>query len=394
MADQEICLYGDIWDWTAQDLIMKIGFSDRSQPLDIRINSNGGSVFAAYGMAAKIREHGDVKIKVDGIAASSAAYLCLFGKSVECLDVSNFMFHRAAMDGTPSKEDLAQIEKINGELRAKLESKVKPEDFERESGVSIKDIFEADDRVEAWINARQAQKIGLVDKVVKLTTAQATAYYKGLEVFAKSTQEKNKVMTLQEIKASHPALFEEIKSIGFTAGMEAEKDRTGSFLAFIDVDTKAVVKGIESGKPITATQISDFSLKAFNGTALAALKKDNPGLFNIIAKKGDDDPDENEEENEDCKDAKADYDAKKEAYEEAKKASDDEDDTEAKANMKDDVDAKKAEMEDAKATWDDTKEKSKGKKAKSDKTDKKGAKAVLDFRAQLKTSAKKRFAVK
>jgi ATP-dependent protease ClpP protease subunit len=388
MANQEICLYGDIYDWSATDTIQKISAADSSEALDLRINSNGGSVFSAYGIAAKIKEHGNVNMKVDGIAASSAAYLCLFGKSVECLDVSNFMFHRADMDGKPSKEDQAQIDKINGELRAKLEAKIKPEDFKKETGVSIEDIFEHEDRVEAWLNAQQALKIGLVDKMIKLSPEQAKAYHKGMTALAlsltaakKTNKEKQTTMTLAEIKAQHPSVYNEIIALGHAAGVETERDRAGSYLAFIDVDPKAVVKGIKSDKPITATMQSDLLFKKMEKNVLAKLKKENPAHF--LAKVSKNDEGDEDEEEEEEKEARTAYEECKEECKKAKKAMDDEDEEEAKAEKKEAYEEAKKAMEESEASYEEAKKAAKTKKADSGEDDeaKKGKKTDKEAKA-------------
>lgn len=74
-------------------------------------------------------------------------------------------------------------------------------------------------------------------------------------------------MTIAELKAAHPELVAQIEE----AAIKAERDRVGSFMAFLKVDAEAVTKGIASGDPMSQTQLSEFSLKAIQANALGGL---------------------------------------------------------------------------------------------------------------------------
>lgn len=78
-------------------------------------------------------------------------------------------------------------------------------------------------------------------------------------------------MTIQELKAAHPEAY----AAAVKEGVTAERDRVGSFLAFIDVDAEAAVKGIKDGGALTATATAEFSLKAINKQAGAKAESEN-----------------------------------------------------------------------------------------------------------------------
>ena len=76
----EIRIYGDIvsekpWYDSSGD-VCPIGFADalaklEGKPVCIRINSNGGNVFAAHAIASQIKSYsGDTTVMIDGLAAS------------------------------------------------------------------------------------------------------------------------------------------------------------------------------------------------------------------------------------------------------------------------------------------------------------------------------------
>lgn len=86
-----------------------------------------------------------------------------------------------------------------------------------------------------------------------------------------------KMMTISELKKEHPALYASIFASGEAAGVlkattkatAAEKDRVGAWMAHVKTDVKAVLEGIKSGLPISATQREEFLVK---GASLAHLE--------------------------------------------------------------------------------------------------------------------------
>lgn len=87
---------------------------------------------------------------------------------------------------------------------------------------------------------------------------------------------KNNYMTAAEFKSAHPKEYEEV----FQAGAAAERDRVGSWMAFNEVDPAAVKAGIEAGKDISKTQMSELSLKAHSKQAIKDVEGEgaNPNL--------------------------------------------------------------------------------------------------------------------
>lgn len=82
----------------------------------------------------------------------------------------------------------------------------------------------------------------------------------------------NNQMTKSELKSKHPELYNEI----YNAGVAAESDRCGAWLAHINTDSKAVLEGIESGKAITSKQTQELIVKQASQAQLANLEGDSP----------------------------------------------------------------------------------------------------------------------
>jgi ATP-dependent Clp protease protease subunit len=279
---QEILLYGGINSFSAEEFIQKLNEFD-GEDITCRINCQGGDVFSGWGMIAKMQEYsGNISVKVDGIAASMAAFMLLFADNVECLDASSFIFHRA--DGYVSTdEDKAYLNSINANFRKKMEEKIPNALFKQVTGKSYSDMFNPETRIDCMLTAKQAKELGLVSKINKLSVTEAkkvkaladkykftselpTEITAVLESEIK-TLEPIKMKTVAEFKAAHPELFAQVQ----LEAVEAERDRVGSFMAFSEIDPVAVKEGIESGKAMSATQMSQFSLKAIQAKTLGTL---------------------------------------------------------------------------------------------------------------------------
>jgi ATP-dependent protease ClpP protease subunit len=253
------------------------------------MNTGGGEVTATWGLAAKISEHGNVKILVDGAAISSGCNLLMYAKEVECLDVSTFLFHRAAWEGygSDTPEAKAFVEKANGDLRKKMEAKVDSAKLKTLKGYSIAELFESPERINLFLTASDMKQLGIVSKINTLEPSDVKAFNDRMKLVAEwspemltkiaanSNPQTSTTMTLAELKEKHPAIYAEAIALGKTEGMEAERDRVGAAMVFASLDIKGVTEIIKSGKPMSATQMAEFSLKAASPAGMAALKAGN-----------------------------------------------------------------------------------------------------------------------
>lgn len=86
----------------------------------------------------------------------------------------------------------------------------------------------------------------------------------------------NKKMTKNELKTAHPDVYNEI----LQEGIEQEADRTGAYLAHINTDTEAVVKGIQGGKSITQSEREGFFVKQNSKNVVAKIKEESADDLN------------------------------------------------------------------------------------------------------------------
>lgn len=301
---KEILLYGDINKDLAVQVITDLN-SAINKDISVRVNTPGGSVPYIYGMIAKFAEHPKNKhVMVDGMAYSGGFYFTVFADYVEALNVSNFLLHRAAypswIENDPEfMEDPMRNQLI--EMNAKLEDAVsnkidikalqeimngKPE----LRGARYKDIFSLDNRIDVFLNAEEAKAIGVVNKIINITPDRQkeikanmslmVAKYNELPTTDKPIEieipKPNKIMDLNTLKNSHPALYNEVFALGKADGIAAEKDRVQAWVEFVDIDAKAVSEGIASDKAPTHKSIAEFAKKSMAKELVASTAKDAP----------------------------------------------------------------------------------------------------------------------
>lgn len=253
-----ILLYTDIWSRSAEDFTNQILETPENESIDIWMNSPGGSVTAGWAMIAALSEHkNDVNISVMGDASSMAFFMLLFADNVTAYDTSTFLVHRAASwfedMGEEFKKDIANRNKI---IRKKLEARIDEKKFTEVTGKTFDDIFDMENRLDVRLTAKEAKKIGLVSKVIKLDVKKRTEiesrYFNDIAALAiPSTNSKSNKMG----KSLKERIF---------------GDKDSVLLASIG-ETQFVYSKIEKGEKIKATGAGDH--EPISGTFEADDKK-------------------------------------------------------------------------------------------------------------------------
>lgn len=297
MASKDILIYGSINEETSAEFIEEINEALNEDPateIVVRINSNGGSPEYTWGMIAKFNElTGVKKVKNDGKSYSMGLFFNCYVENASALDVSNFLLHRAAypqwIEQEPEYFNQAMRENlaaINKSLRAAFEAKVDVAKFEKLKGVTLDEVFSMDSRIDVNLTAAEAKKIGLINEIVVITPqlkaeieANLNNYTVGIAAQYTETKinnpinnnnQKKSIMTIEQLKAEHPAVY----AAALALGVEQEKDRVGSIMAFNDIDPEAVKKAIASGKFLSETEKSELAIKAIAKLKLTATKEE------------------------------------------------------------------------------------------------------------------------
>ena len=129
-------------------------------PVELRINSPGGDVFAGIAMAQVIREYkGDITAHVDGYAASAASIVAIAAGKTIMAPASMMMIHKAWTIALGNADDLLRtaevLEKIDSQLAKSYADRAGTEPA----------MFAALMAEETWFDAEEAVEIGLADEV-------------------------------------------------------------------------------------------------------------------------------------------------------------------------------------------------------------------------------------
>lgn len=166
----EIRIYGDIvgkksiFDNSSVD---PISFADDlamlgNRPVTVRVNSNGGSVFAAHAIANNIRTYkGATTSVVDGLAASAATIIVMAAQKIIMPAGSMMMIHdpMLRLEGNMNEEDLQKCIDALKPVKASIVAS-----YMERSKIS-EEKLRAMMRAETWLTAEECVKYGFADEI-------------------------------------------------------------------------------------------------------------------------------------------------------------------------------------------------------------------------------------
>ena len=129
-------------------------------PVTVWINSPGGDVFAASAIYTALMEHGDITVKIDGLAASAASLIAMAGDQVLMSPTAMMMIHEpwtiAMGDETEMRKAQEQLIQVREGMLSAYERKT------RRTRASIMRLLKA----ETWMSAEKAVDEGFADGVL------------------------------------------------------------------------------------------------------------------------------------------------------------------------------------------------------------------------------------
>lgn len=157
-------LYGEIgYDVRDGDVLKEILEAERTYgKIDVRINSVGGEVYTGIAIFNALRQsNADIRIYIDGIAASMASAIALCGKPVEMSRYARLMIHTVSGGCWGTKKDMEecirQLDSLEGTLCSMYASRLgKSEDEIRSM------YFDGEDH---WLSAQEALEQGFIDGI-------------------------------------------------------------------------------------------------------------------------------------------------------------------------------------------------------------------------------------
>ena len=164
----EIYLYGVIGRSLFEDGVSARRFADDLKALgnvnaiDVRINSDGGSVFEGRSMFSMLNQHpARIVVHVDGVAASIASLIAMAGDEIRMADGAFLMIHNSSAlhvgDANEMRRMADLLEAVDSTLKTTYAAR------SRQPLATIAKWMAA----ETWMNAAEAVDRGFADSVVE-----------------------------------------------------------------------------------------------------------------------------------------------------------------------------------------------------------------------------------
>lgn len=162
----ELLIYEDIGEGvftsgiTAQGFLKELRALGDIGQLDIRLNSNGGSVFDGIAIYNALRRYPAQKhVYVDGIAASIASVIAMAGDTRTMGEGTFLMVHRASGPAVGNAEDMRSLADILEGIDSQL-----VDIYSSRTGIDTETITQLM-TAETWLNAEDAVSKGFADKM-------------------------------------------------------------------------------------------------------------------------------------------------------------------------------------------------------------------------------------
>lgn len=159
----EVLIYDEIGAYgvSAKGFLAELGALPDGMPIDLRLNSPGGSVFDAVAIYNALQRHdGTITVWIDGIAASAASYVAMAGDTIVMPENAFLMIHDPSglVMGTAAdmREMADTMDKIAGGM---------VRGYAARSGRSEEEIA-ALMAAETWFDAEAALEAGLATRMI------------------------------------------------------------------------------------------------------------------------------------------------------------------------------------------------------------------------------------
>lgn len=167
----EVAIYDEIGAYgvSAKGFLAELGALPEGTPVDLRLNSPGGSVFDAVAIHNAIKRHeGTVTVWIDGIAASAASYIAMAGDEIVMPENAFLMIHDPAGLVMGTADDMRAMAEALDKVKGSLVS-----GYAAKSGRTPEEISTLM-AAETWFDAADAVAQGLADRLVEPVRIAAT----------------------------------------------------------------------------------------------------------------------------------------------------------------------------------------------------------------------------
>jgi ATP-dependent Clp protease protease subunit len=278
----ELLIYGVIGDSFWSDGVDAKEFAQtltgvKAKKLTVRINSEGGDVFAGQAIYSMLKRfNGEVITYVDGLAASIASIIAMAGKLI-MPNNAMLMIHNPWTFAGGDAESLRQTADTLDKVRESLIAV-----YREKSGLPDEEIIALMD-AETWMTAADAVEKGFADEIdggvsiaasIRDSVLMCGDREFDLSRFRSRPKVQNVIqkeaktveMTLEKLKAEFPDLFNQVRNAaaeeGKQEGIKAERERIKSIEDLALAGHDAIVNAAKFEKGISAEAVAMEIIKA------------------------------------------------------------------------------------------------------------------------------------
>lgn len=247
----------------------------KGKPVNVRVNSLGGSLDDALDMAARFNEHGNVTVFMFGYCASAATVLALGAKKTVIDENAFYLVHKVmnwvdiwdTLNADQLQDLIDELEK-NKRDNEKMDL-VLAKMYAKKSGHTANEIM-AVLKEAAWLTADEAKNWGFVDEIGTGLKYAPAAIENKLNAFG---------LPLPKPRENKLSAIDKIKNM-------FNKNVSAMLTNYLNLNALLKVEGFEDKEnsvSMTADQLTaiDNELKA-NAAAIESLKADNEAKENTI----------------------------------------------------------------------------------------------------------------
>lgn len=148
------------WSYTSAKNVKNALNNAKGESVVLKINSPGGSVFAASEIYTELRNYkGEVNIEIVGLAASAASVIAMAGKS-KMSPTAQLMVHNVSTCANGDYRDMEHTAEILKNANDTIANA-----YISKSGMSREKALELMNK-ESWLTATQAKELGLIDEIM------------------------------------------------------------------------------------------------------------------------------------------------------------------------------------------------------------------------------------
>ncbi len=158
----EVLIYDEIGAYgvSAKGFLAEFGALPDDAPIDLRLNSPGGSVFDAVAIYNALSRHaGTITVWIDGIAASAASYIAMAGDEIVMPENAFMMIHDPSGVVMGTAVDMRDMAGMLDKIAASM-----TRGYAAKSGKPVEEIA-ALLKAETWFDAKDALEAGLATRM-------------------------------------------------------------------------------------------------------------------------------------------------------------------------------------------------------------------------------------